>query len=561
MFIKTRIAIEKGDTGSFHIQKTRVNDNRLIFYSYILCVGVALVFIVLRLIHLTVVKGSYYALLADNNRIREVVLEAPRGIITDRKGIVVAANTTQDATSVIEGRSESERTYPFSSVTSTILGYVQIADTQDISQDECQRRLQLGDRIGKKGVESLFECVLRGVNGKKLVEFDAQGQYEETIGLVDSAPGEDIQLALDVKLQEKAYQLMQEKKGAIVALKPTTGEVLTLVSAPSYDPSLFAKNSKAAETLLTDPDKPLFDRATEGQYPPGSTFKPFIASAGLEEGVIDETTQIEDHGFLKAGPQTFYNWYYTDYGRTEGFVDIVKSLQRSNDIFYYELGGKLGPVKIKKWAELFGFNAKTGIGLPETEGLIPSDFWKKDTLGERWYLGDSYNLSIGQGYVSVTPLQLAVATSAFAYDKKICKPQLLKTTSSETNCKDVPISDKTYELVRDGMKAACETGGTGWPLFDFKVATPSALFAQSKEEKITQISPIIREKRIEIGCKTGTAESHAESGKPHAWFTVFAPFDKPEIIVTVLVEEGGQGSDVAAPIAKELLQYYFEQYE
>ena len=225
-------------------------------------------------------------------------------------------------------------------------------------------------------------------------------------------------------------------------------------------------------------------------------------------------------------------------------VDVIKAIRRSNDIFFYKIGALLTPTKIKKWAEIFGYGTKTGLGLDEAEGLIPSLFWKEEVIKDRWYLGDTYNLSIGQGYLLVTPLQVTQATAVFANGGYLCKPQLLKVPSTASaskdkqNCKKLPISKKTLDLVRQGMKETCLAGGTGWPFFDFKP---------------------------EVGCKTGTAESQSKETSPHAWFTVFAPYDPsaggPEIVLSVLVEEAGQGSDVAAPIAKEILKAYFERSE
>lgn len=558
--MKHYIAIEKGDAKNLRLSKRKSFDTKILLYGYV--IGIIIIFFLLfiRLTNLTIVKGSYYAQLADNNRTREVILEAPRGDIIDRKGILLATSRTTDPSDVKNDRGKSERVYNYPMEASHVLGYVQTADETDISQDSCQNRLLFGDSVGKKGVESLYECHLRGEHGQKLIEFDATGEYKQTLGLVKPTKGKDIQLALDINLQKKAYSLMENKVGAIIAVKPQTGELLTLVSTPSYDPTIFENDPNEATTVLQDESKPLFNRATEGVYPPGSTFKMFVASAGLEEGVISKNTEIEDNGFIKAGPLTFHNWYYLEYGRTEGLVDVVKSLQRSNDIFYYELGGKLGPSKIKQWAEKFGFNQKSEFGLSESAGLIPSQYWKEDVLNEQWFLGDSFNLSIGQGYVSATPLQVTMATAVFANNKNLCTPQIKKTSVGSQDCAEVPLSDETYELIREGMKKVCEPGGTAYPLYDFRVATPSALLAQ-KENSEGTTSAVLRQKQIELGCKTGTAESHAQSGKPHAWFTVFAPFDKPEIVVTVLVEEGGQGSEVASPIAKELLQFYFEQYE
>ncbi|MEK7109720.1 MAG: penicillin-binding transpeptidase domain-containing protein, partial [Patescibacteria group bacterium] len=257
---------------------------------------------------------------------------------------------------------------------------------------------------------------------------------------------------------------------------------------------------------------------------------------------------IEDKGNIKAGAATFSNWYFLQYGKVDGMVDVIKAIRRSNDIFFYKVGERTGVEKIKQWSDIFGLGKRTGIGLDETEGIIPSIFWKKEVLKENWYLGDTYNLSIGQGYVGTTPLQMAFITDVFANGGYLCKPQLLKQNVGA--CKKLPISQKTIDIIREGMKQACSIGGTGWPLFEFSIRSDPAKLGQ-QGQTLT--------KHIQVACKTGTAESHAKSGMPHAWITVFAPYDNPEISVTILVEEGGQGSDVAGPIAKEILKAYFER--
>ena len=213
-------------------------------------------------------------------------------------------------------------------------------------------------------------------------------------------------------------------------------------------------------------------------------------------------------------------------------VNITKAIRRSNDIFFYLIGEKTGVEKIKKWAEIYGLGNDNNFGFEENEGLIPSSFWKQDVLKEQWYLGDTYNFSIGQGYILATPLQMALVNATIANNGYYCQPKLLK--NDRPNCKKLPISQTTLNLIKEGMKEACSPGGTGWPLFDFKPQT---------------------------ACKTGTAESHGEKILPHAWISVFAPYENPQISVTILIEEGGQGSDVAGPIAKEILKAYFERKE
>ncbi|MCR4277120.1 MAG: penicillin-binding transpeptidase domain-containing protein, partial [Candidatus Roizmanbacteria bacterium] len=374
-------------------------------------------------------------------------------------------------------------------------------------------------------------------------------KYLKTVDVIPPTPGETIQLALDFELQKKSYELIKNVKAAIVVTNPMTGEILTSVSSPSFNSQDFEDNTSSnIQGYLTDKNNPLFNRVTEGTYPPGSIFKLVVATAGLEEKAIDEKTEIDDQGSIKAGAATFGNWYFLQYGKVDGMVDVIKAIKRSNDIFFYKVGESTGVEKIKQWSDIFGLGKHTEIGLDEAEGIIPSTFWKKEVLKENWYLGDTYNLSIGQGYVGTSPLQMAMVADVFANGGYLCRPQLLKMNSrtsefilsehSESNgCKKLPISDKTISLIREGMKQACSTGGTGWPLFDFAVG----------------------KNKIQTACKTGTAESHAKSGMPHAWITAFAPFDKPEISVTVLIEEGGQGSDVAGPIARDILKAYFER--
>jgi len=544
---------QKGDSKGLSFFST---DNKLIenaFFIYIVIIFLFLIVLFLRLFQLTIVKGSYYRNLSEQNRIREINIEAPRGEIVDRKGFIIAQNLNPNINQKII---ISKRIYQSPEAIAPFIGYRQIADVNDLKDDRCQYKLQLGDRAGKKGIEKLFDCQLRGQSGKKLVEIDAQGRYLKTVNVISPKSGDKVQLALDLNLQKKSYELVKNKKAAIIVTNPQTGEILASVSSPSFNSQDFEDSiNNNIQNYLTDKTNPLFNRVNEATYPPGSIFKLVIATAGLEEKAISDKTEIEDKGSIKAGSSTFGNWYFLQYGKTEGMVDVIKALKRSNDIFFYKIGEKTGVDKIKKWADIFGLGKRTQIGLDEAEGIIPSTFWKKEILKENWYLGDTYNLSIGQGYVGTTPLQTVLITGVFANGGYLCKPQLLKMNSpsgefilSEKDCKKLPISQKTIDLIREGMKQACSPGGTGWPLFDFSIRTDPVQLKQGQSLK-----------KIQVACKTGTAESHAKSGMPHAWITAFAPYNNPEIALTVLVEEGGQGSDVAGPIAKEILKAYFER--
>ncbi len=510
-----------------------------LFFIFLFFIAAFFIVLGLRLFQLTVVKGEYFRNLSDENRIREIVIEAPRGKITDRKGFVVAKNEAPNVEATTQ-RIDSKRIYFEPEVISHLIGYRQVADPKDVSEDNCLYKLKSGDKIGKKGVEKIFECDLRGVAGKKLIEVDALGKFLKTLNVIPPTPGRDVILSFDLDLQKKALELLSGKKGVVIANIPSTGEVLALVSSPSYNIQDFEdQNSMNIERYLHDKEQPLFNRATEGVYAPGSIFKLAIATAALEEKAVTEKTEFEDTGVVTAGTLKFGNWYFLEHGKTDGMVNLTKAIQRSNDIYFYLAGEKTGEDKIKKWSEILGYGKKTGIGLNEEVGVIPNPFWKEVNIGDRWYTGDTYNLSIGQGYVSTTAIQTLIVTSVFANGGYLCQPKLLK--DATPNCKKLPISQKTLDSINEGMRQVCSTGGTGWPLFDFKARK------NNQEEAIT------------TACKTGTAESHGESTKPHAWITAYAPYEKPEIALTVLVEEGGQGSDVAGPIAREMLKAYFER--
>jgi len=520
-------------------KKSGESDKRSSFFFFSLIIAALFSVVIFRLFQLTVVKGEYYRRLSDENRVKEIVIEPKRGTILDRNDVVVAYNTVPNYKSS-DNIIKTKRIYVGGDSLGHIIGYRGLADKNDISEDNCLTNLEPGDKTGKKGVESAFDCDLRGTRGKKLIELDARGKEVKTLGLVPPQPGTDIHLALDMALQQKAYDLISTSsasRAAVVATKPKTGEVMVLASSPSYDPQAFEDADQGKMKIyLTADNHPLFNRATEGTYPPGSIFKLVVAAGALEDKKIDEDFIVNDTGFIKIGPATYNNWFYTDYGKTEGDVNIIKAIQRSNDTFFYKTGEKLGEGRIKHWSENFGLGQKVNFPLDQAEGLIPSPFWKEEKLKEDWFTGDTYNFSIGQGYVLATPLQMHQVASVFANKGTVCDPQLLK--NAYPLCHSMKLSEKTISLIRTGMNKACETGGTAWPMFDFAV----------------------NGKKISLGCKTGTAETPGPNQpEPHAWFTVFAPFDDPQIAITVMVENGGQGSSIAAPIAKEVLRTYFEE--
>jgi len=500
----------------------------------------------LRLFDLTVVNGHQYRGLADSNRTRELIRHAPRGILYDRTGKPLVENIA-----LAQGF-RYQRSYLYPESTAHVVGYVNELTSLELSNEFYQLRgYRLGDQVGRVGAEDVFEEQLRGRDGKELVEVDASGNILRTIGRDTELPGEPVTLSLDASLSLAVVQAFpKDKKGAVIVTKPSTGEILAMYSSPSYSPNAFTTgmSEPAYQALVTSPDLPLLNRVIGGVYPPGSTFKLVTALAALEENVITSSTVVEDTGVITIGQFSFPNWYFKQYGKTEGMVDIVKALKRSNDSFFYKVGELVGITKLGKWAKAVGIGKPLGIELAgEASGLMPDPGWKNDHFqtpldldarSNEWYLGDTYHVAIGQGYLLTTPLQVNAWTNVIANSGKLCRPTIKKLSgeagsrSAGQKCKDLNIKKETIDLITEGMKEACSEGGTGYPLFGFKVP---------------------------VACKTGTAEFGDTQDKPHAWFTAFAPIEDPEISVTVLVEEAGEGSDVAAPIAKKILEEWFSR--
>jgi penicillin-binding protein 2 len=306
------------------------------------------------------------------------------------------------------------------------------------------------------------------------------------------------------------------------------------------------------------------NRSISGVYPPGSTFKIITAAAGLEQKVIDRKFTVTDKGVIKIGPYSFSNWYYTQYGRTEGPVDVVKSIARSNDIFFYKLAEMLTVDKLSASAAEFGVGKQLRIDLQgEAEGILPTKQWKEKNVGEAWYLGDTFIYGIGQGFLLSTPLQVNTWSEVIANGGTLYRPHVLKTTGNEALNKNF-LQKETVQLVREGMVKACSDGGTAYPLFNFTVTNPSLPIDGKNVAAVEKASASGKLKvedlrRIQIACKTGTAQHGDEETLPHAWLTAFAPAYKPEIVVTVLVESSGEGSQKAAPIAKKIFTTYFEE--
>lgn len=534
---------------------------------------VAVVFILafslmaVRLFHLQVVKGQENLELADSNRIQIKVIHAPRGVIYDRRGKILAQNEpgfrllnpddpnakpsyiSREEYLKMEGSNDprlnnleidSMRSYLYGPITSHILGYLGEITDEEL-KNERYINYKLGDKIGRGGIEEAYEKNLRGIDGGEVIEVDAAGRPLRTLRRKEAIPGQNLVLTIDIDLQKTAYMKLEEslKKsssccGAVVVTDPNTGEVLSLVSLPSYD-------TKNLAEALSAPNSPMLNRAIAGEYPPGSTFKIASGLAGLETGKINKDTKFEDTGVMALGPFTFSNWYFTQYGRKEeGLVDLPIALKRSNDIFFYQLGQLVGEKGMGDTARKLGFGRKIGIDiLGESAGLVPDPKWKEDTIGEVWYPGDNLHMAIGQGFLLTTPLQISNLISFVASDGKQFPAHLgLEIKDSHNNLikkfKYDPLNQGTnpeyMRLIKSGLEMVPKSGGTAWPFFVFPISTAG---------------------------KTGTAEFGDPKNKTHAWYTAYAPSDKPQITATVLMEAGGEGSTNASPVVKEIFRFYF----
>lgn len=534
------------------------------------CLCLILFFIIfLRLFHLQIVEGKINRELADGNRIQIKVIHAPRGVIFDRNGKILAANSPafrlvdKGSTSAVSktrliSREEAlalevnsdpgsldlevdnVRTYPMGEKLAHVVGYVGEISQNQLNNKE-YKNYQLGDRIGQVGIEAQYESILRGVDGGEIIEVDSSQRRVRTLRTNPPIAGQNIYLTIDMQLQDKIYQNLKSAIsksgsccGAAVAMNPTNGQILSLVSLPSYDPNIFtsSKDDSTIAQIFTQKDSPVLNRVIGGTYPPGSTFKIVSSLAAITSGKITAQTTIQDTGEIYLGSFKFTNWYFTQYGKTDGLVNLQKAIQRSNDIYFYQIGRIIGEGALIEWANKLKLGGKLNIDIPgEETGLIPTDEWKRKTFGIGWYPGDTLHMAIGQGFVLATPIQILGITSFMAADGVLYQPQLKLTNFKPHILVDNLAEPDKIKLVKDGMKLVPKQGGSAWPFFTFPLAT---------------------------GGKTGTSE-FGDQGKTHAWYTSFAPADNPRIVMTVLIEAGGQGSNVAAPVAKEVYRWYFSE--
>ena len=537
-------------------------DNKARFYIFLGFLAIGFLLLVGKLFELQLVFGSKNRALAEGNRIKKEVIPAPRGIIYDRydkelvRNVPIYRLKTEENCEDEEGcfkfisrdealnleaqgeldglRTDIGRDYLYREALAHVLGYLGEANKEEVELG----KYQMGDLVGRMGVEEKYDRLLRGQDGGLIYEVDAYGNKIREIGRFEPIPGNDLYLLIDAELSKKTYAALEGKPGAVVVSKVENNEILALVSSPSFDPNLLSrtenkdeKSQEKIKDLFKDPLKPFFNRAITGVYPPGSTFKIVTATAGIEEGKVDEDTIYNDTGQIQIGEYVYRNWYFTQYGKTEGEIDLIMAIKRSTDTFFYKIGEWVGATRLSEWAYAFGLGKKTGIKIPgEVAGFVPTPKEKQRLKGERWFLGNTYHYAIGQGDLLTTPLQINNLTNVIASGGELCNPSLLE--DEEVNCQSLRLKDLSLRLVKEGMKEACSPKGTGFPFFDFKP---------------------------QVACKTGTAEFGDPEGETHAWLTAFAPFDKPDIVATALIEKGGEGSDVAAPVVKEIMNYYFHE--
>lgn len=595
--------------------------NQNIFKYALTIIFLTLAGIIFRATYLQIFKGQYYYGLADNNRSRVEYLIPTRGIIYDRNGqslvsnqpdfyiAIVPANvplreeernaridsvakflgmTFEEVKAILdkyppflkqpivlkesveynrgityavnisnypelELKATSLRNYNYGQSFAHTLGYVGKITKNELEENSDQDYL-LNDVIGKQGVELSYEENLRGVYGRKEIEVDARGREKKVIYQKDPVRGDNLILTIDADLQDKIYQLTRnhlikfgKKKASIIVEDPNDGSILAMVSYPTYDNNQFSGgiSQENYTKLLENKDNPLFNRSIQGEYPSGSTIKMAVAAAALNENLINESTSFLSTGGIWVADKFFFpDWKAGGHGVT----NVYKAMAESVNTFFYIIGGGykdfngLGVARLDKYFHQFGFGELSQIDLPnESNGLVPNEAWKAEVKKEQWYIGDTYHMAIGQGDVLVTPLQIANYTAVLANGGTLYQPHVVGATINDLNQKSVIpanvlkndfLGDYDLSIVRKAMRRTVTDG--------------SARYLES-------IS-------VPVAGKTGTAQ-FAENKETHAWFTGFAPYEKPEIVVTVLIEEGGEGSAVAVPLAAKIMEYYFGEYK
>jgi penicillin-binding protein 2 len=578
------------------------------------------VVIVARVFYLTVLEHEHFTTLSKSNRVKITPIPPIRGLIYSRDGVVLAENKPMFSLEVIPEQiddvdqliselkkiisieesdikrfkkslkkkrrfenvalrlnlNEEEvalfsvnrhrfagvdvvaglnRFYPLGEELVHAIGYVARIDEDDVKQLNASNYSGT-THIGKLGIEKSYESLLHGEVGYQQVEVNAQGRVIRVLDRTAPKPGEDLHLTIDISLQRIAIDALKNKRGAIVAIDPVNGDVLTFVSSPGYDPNKFVNgiDSKSYKALLSSKDKPLINRAIQGKYPPGSTIKPFMGLVALDNGVrhLKDESWCPGWFSLKGHEHRYRDWKKQGHGHT----DLHKAITQSCDVYFYKLAYDLGINRIFEGLSKFGFGKKSGIDISgEAKGLLPSREWKRKAIGQVWFPGETLIMGIGQGYALSTPLQLAKATASLANRGKVVRPRLVfHTSNSITNeVKTLPVksddkitmNNKTHwdDIIQSMRDVVHGVGGTAWrsglnAKYEFAGKTGTAQvigIAQDKEYKKEEI---------------------AEEFQDHALFIAFAPVQSPRIAVAIIVENGGGGSKTAAPIARKIFDQF-----
>ena len=586
------------------LMKKKNNDGRF-RYLYWILIGIFVV-LICRLVYLQLVAGDYYHSLAEGNRLRAIPIAAMRGIMYDRNGqilvgsrpsfmvtyvptkdgmtddelkklsrlinqpedklrekiqkvksayvpTVLATDLTQDiVTKIEEQRNELPgisvdvqpiRYYPYNEMAAQIFGYVGQIDEEDMKRLKGQEGVSNITQIGRAGLESYYDDILRGKDGGRQVEVDAAGTPVKEMERKNPTAGHNIDLTIDLNLQQAAEDAMDKQIAngigthgiAAVAIDPNTGAVLAMASRPAFNPNWFTRGITAKEwaQINDNPYHPMENRAIAGEYPPGSTFKLITGSAALELKKVTPDEMIFDSGrhwlvdMRNAG------------GEALGWINFTEALSKSDNVYFYEMGRRVGIEKLAEYARMFGMGKKTGIALRgEASGLVASEEYKKKNFNQDWYLGDTFNSAIGQGFQLVTPLQAAMIVSEVANGGIQYRPFIVNRIDNldgtpykifaPEQIGTLAVSRSTLDLVREGMRNVTEEGTAG------------SLFAGFP---------------IQVAGKTGTAENFG--GVDHGWFVAYAPYDHPRIVIAVLVEQGGYGGVASGPIVKMMLEEYF----
>jgi penicillin-binding protein 2 len=608
---KTRIThINEGEL-DFYRRRAMYSSTVLIFFFAIL---------ITRLWYLQIQQGEEYTRLAQNNRVRHLEVVAPRGNILDRKGrevvtnrpsfnvvwvregnrvddnllkktasilgvdisellartrkmvgtpghipIRLAEDLTWDKVAYIENNRMElpgikievipQRVYHYGNLASHVIGYLGEINQKELSRSVAEDDYKSGDMIGKMGLEKLREKDLRGEKGKHYMEVNALGFEQRNLKGLEPLPGNDLRLTLDVDLQHAAEELMmkEEKSGAVVAIEVNSGRLLMLASSPvlELDQFLGGISIKNWQAMLDNPYHPLINKIVHGQYPPASTYKIVTAVAALAEGVVTPDTSVYCPGHYRFGNRTYRCWKHSGHGA----VNLKRALSESCDVYFYQIGQRLGVNRLASYANRLGLGKKTGVEMEhEKSGLIPTAEWKMKRYGRPWQEGETLSIAIGQGFNLVTPLQLALMTATVANGGVLYKPTLIETVRDP----DGRIVEQFQPTVVDRFD------GQGHNLQIVKEALIEAVNGRHGTARRARL------KNITVAGKTGTAQvvrlkqyKHLKEEdipykyRDHAWFTCFAPAEKPEIAVTVLVEHGLHGGSAAAPIARAVLEKYF----